>query len=152
MGIIFYHQKEDAFENGELRDSNNDPELILTTGENERIKSKAIYFVRLIPNGEACNTAGSGNEIIYGEINPETMSCLERLLNDVFLPQITHLKEEEGWEKCDEEHRTEYKSVMNRFVKELDEAMKSLQGVVYLKNPDPKWDLHKIQESDHTAL
>jgi len=149
--IIVYFQKEDVITNGEVRDSENEPELILTTGEDMRIKNKAVYFVRLIPNGVSVTGVPGGNEIIFGEINKDTMFCLENILNNCFYKHIDKLQEDD-WDKCDDEQIKEYKHTMTRFTKELEEAMKSLQGVIYLSKPKPDWNLHKIQETDTNAL
>lgn len=46
--LIFYYQKKDITDpTGELVDSQEPPQLFMTTGDTERIKGKAVYFLKM---------------------------------------------------------------------------------------------------------
>lgn len=47
------------------------------------------------------------------------------------------------WGKCDKDQLKEFEQSLERFSKELVEAMKSLTSGIELKRPDAKYDLNR---------
>jgi len=140
--ILFYFQRPDIVtESGELVDSEAEPRLFVTLGDSERLKSKAVYFVR--------NTAGSkgvslsvanDTDVLFGEIGPSPLQTLDTMLTELFSPMVSDLSGTD-WGHCEDDQRKEFLAGMEKFVSELSEAMHSLSGGVELKKPDRRFEV-----------
>ena len=70
--IIVCYQIQDTNNNDDIKDTSAEPTLFFTYGESEKLKEKAIWFVRMLPdNRKSVNlNETSDNEVIWGEITP----------------------------------------------------------------------------------
>jgi dynein heavy chain len=136
--VLFYMQRPDMRGTyDELIDSHEDPRLLITFGDTERIKSKAAFFYRTSPDGRGVNVQNaSDNEVIYGEIGAQPIMSLENVITSAYVPMVNSIDEGE-WGECEPEQRQEFVGVVNKFAAELTEAMMSLTGGVELRKPDP---------------
>lgn len=51
---------------------NNEDEIILNMGEEDRLCKKACYFFRNLPEGKAVNfEMGNDDEVLFGEVSPD---------------------------------------------------------------------------------
>ena len=126
--ILIYHQVQDQISNDEIKEANADPMLFITQGDTERIKEKAIYFIRNLPeNKKTINlTETNDNEILFGEISSNVLMQLNNMMELVYFPMIERL-EPRDWEKCEEESRLEFVGLSKKFSQEVFESIKSIQ-------------------------
>ena len=103
--IFFFYQRPDTYnEHNELVDAHKDCKLTITTGENERIKSFAVYFLRNVPQDRAIKTdVFSDHELLFGEVTPNPLESLSTTLATVFQPIAA--RQEANWGQCDEEQK-----------------------------------------------
>ena len=126
--ILIYHQVQDQISNDEIKEANADPMLFITQGDTERIKEKAVYFIRNLPeNKKTINlTEANDNEIVYGELSSNVLMQLNNMMELVYFPMIERLEQKE-WEKCEEESRFDFVSLSKKFSQEVFESIKSIQ-------------------------
>eukprot|EP00971_Amphidinium_carterae_P040535 795589-Amphidinium_carterae.1 len=88
--LFFYYQKPDVpNEMGEFVDARGDPKIMITTGEHEdmRIKSRAVYFLRNVPDQKAVKPEMScDHDLLFGEMAAKPLESLNTGLHDVFRP------------------------------------------------------------------
>jgi hypothetical protein len=85
----------------ELVDSGEEPRLIMTFGDTDRIKKKGAYFLRLTPEGKGINPQlGNELDMIFGEIGSKPIMTLENALTTTYLPIVNEITD---WGECDEE-------------------------------------------------
>ncbi|CAL1160605.1 unnamed protein product [Cladocopium goreaui] len=79
--IFFFYQRPDILnEHNEPVDAHKDCKLTITTGENERIKSFAVYFLRNVPQDRAIKTdVFSDQELLFGEVTANPLESLSTL-------------------------------------------------------------------------
>ena len=68
--------------------------MFLTFGDTEKIKDKAVWFMRFLPeNKKQVNTAeGSNEEVLFGEITPNPVKILNHMIEFVYDPMLTSEK------------------------------------------------------------
>ncbi|CAE8591739.1 unnamed protein product, partial [Polarella glacialis] len=150
--VFIYHQRPDVpNDQGELVDAKGDPKLMITTGEHEdvRIKSKAVYFLRNVPDSKAVKAEfACDNELLFGEMAASPLESLNTGLLDVFRPIVCQASSID-WASCDSEQSIEFKSCFDKFSTELSEGIKSLSGGIDLPSPEPTdVDLRTLSYSD----
>ena len=61
-------------------------------GEEEKLKDKAIYFVRTTPPGKpiAAGTA-SDESVLFGQVSEHSIKTLETLVNAIYAPMVNKL-------------------------------------------------------------
>jgi len=75
-----------------MKDVGSDPTLFITNGDQEKLKEKAVYFVKNFPitkdavkhkvnMAESCD-----NEIIFGEISPKCLIQLDKMIQYTYSP------------------------------------------------------------------
>ena len=87
--IFFYQIPEMATENGEFITTGSKPKLFLTTGEKERCRGKAYYFVRTGNGSKPIDPKNLDQEIAYGEISSRVLDSFYGVLKGVFTPSVT---------------------------------------------------------------
>lgn len=79
---------------------NNEDEIILNMGEEDRLCKKACYFFRNLPDGKAVNfEVACDDEVLFGEISPDMIQQLNCLMNNVYDRMIGTAKQE-SWGQC----------------------------------------------------
>ena len=64
---------------------NNEDEIILNMGEEDRLCKKACYFYRNLPEGKCVNfEVANDDEVLFGEISPDMIHQLDSLMNNVY--------------------------------------------------------------------
>ena len=100
--IFLFDQKADVInESGEAIDGHGESKVLVTVGEQERLKGRAVYFMRTIAEGKTVKMEnGSDTELLYGEIAANPLESLETSLGSIFLP---FLKKSSDWGQCDKD-------------------------------------------------
>lgn len=126
--ILVYYQVQDLISNDEVKDANAEPSLFITQGDTERLKEKAVYFIRnLHENKKNVNLQESNdNEIVTGELHSNVLLQLNNMMELVYFPMIERM-EPKDWEKCEEEARNEFIALSKKFNQEVNESIKSIQ-------------------------
>jgi len=158
--IFVYYQKPDVpNEMGDLVDAKGDPKFMITTGEHEdmRIKGRAVYFVRNVPDQKAVKVdIASDGELLFGEMAASPLESLDTGLMGVFKPLICRSNCVD-WAACDQEQAVEFKASLERFTMEISEGIKSLNSGIILPSPETTdIDLRSMSSQDvakeHPAL
>ena len=97
----------------------------MTTGEQEGLTEKAIYFLRLTDPGKAVNMGDTDGDVLFGEIHPNILEQLNLMMTYSFQPLIEKL-DQKYWGECDQEIKSEFIQMTNNFSKELDENLNSM--------------------------
>lgn len=63
----------------------------MTTGEQEGLTEKAIYFLRLTDPGKAVNMGDTDGDVLFGEIHPNILEQLNLMMTYSFQPLIEKL-------------------------------------------------------------
>jgi dynein heavy chain len=79
------------------------PELLLTYGDTDKLKDKAVWFLRIsspAENKKRYNFLedGNDNEIIWGETNPNTILQLSCVMDRVYVSAMVELSSEKDTE------------------------------------------------------
>lgn len=126
--------------------------LYINFGETSKIRHKGIYFYRSVPEGKPVNTQISNdNEVMYGEIGSNPISCLDTIVTSVFVPMINSM-EEPDWGECDKEQRLELVTGLSKFSNELSEAIKSMSGGVRLRSPEKEYEVDNVADKIEEAV
>ena len=113
-------------------------ELFLTTGDVDRQKGKAVYFLRA--NEAAPVTQAVEQEVAYGVVAPSAIETLQANMSELFLPLVTQTGS--GWQRnLSEEASGEFFGSLSKFQATLDEAVNSLQGGFTLRKPEKMFDI-----------
>eukprot|EP00434_Breviolum_minutum_P028359 symbB.v1.2.025090.t1/scaffold2313.1/size127079/11 len=120
--IFFFYQRPD------ILNEHNEPDckLTITTGENERIKSFAVYFLR---NADVF----SDQELLFGEVTANPLESLSTTLASVFQPISS--RQEITWGQCDGEQKGDFLASFEK--SELSESISALSGGIVLKKDLP---------------
>ena len=133
---MFEHQSNQV---GDWIPSSNEPKLFFTDGDVEKVRTKALYFIRntgpddkpVNPN-ETCDST-----LICGQFSANPLRDLEAALSVVYEPNFTT---RENWGKAEKNHLKDFMAGLNKFVSDMQENLKSLVGGLQLKKPDVKLD------------
>lgn len=149
--IFIYYQRPDIpNEFGEPIDTKGDPKLMITTGEHEdmRIKSRAVYFLRNVPDQKAVKVeVGCDHELLFGEMSGNPLQSLNTGMQDVFGKLIQGASSVD-WASCDREQTHEFRIGFEKFTKALYEGIKSLTSGIELASPEPRDNIKDIQAAD----
>eukprot|EP00397_Hematodinium_sp_SG-2012_P000031 GEMP01000031.1.p1 GENE.GEMP01000031.1~~GEMP01000031.1.p1 ORF type:complete len:4639 (+),score=1050.01 GEMP01000031.1:391-14307(+) len=132
--LFFYFQKPDVVnDHGEYIDGPGDAKIMLTSGEQERLKGRGCYFLRnLAPEKAVKVDMASDNDLLFGEIAAQPLESLDTALSGVFMPLVhSNFNKDPGL--CDAEQRTEFQVGFEKFTLELADAIKSLSGGIELR-------------------
>jgi dynein heavy chain len=150
--IFIFDQKTDVInEVGEPVDGPGEAKLIVTPGEQERLKGRAVYFLRTLPNEKAVKLdVSSDQELMFGEIAANPLASLDTSLGSVFMPYLQRSFGE--WGQCDTEQKQEFLVGFERFSGELSEAIKSLSGGIELRALENKYDVDPRTMAAHDIV
>lgn len=152
--LFFFYQKPDVInDKGEYVDGPGDPKLLVTTGEHERIKSRAVYFLRNVPPERAVKADVSvDGELLFGEVAGCPLESLNTALMDVFFPLICQPTAATDWGHCDEEQKGDFKTGFEKFTIELSQGIQSLTGSIELKKLNKDFGIDSTSTSYHDIV
>ena len=78
------------------------------------------------------------NEVLFGEISEHTVITLNTLLNNVYKPLIDRL-DPADWGVCEADQKREFMQTFDKFAKEVQEALRSLQNNIILDPYPSNW-------------
>lgn len=122
---MVYYQTPDT---GSENDHNViDPQLFLTYGDTERIKDKAVWFLRNLPeNKKKININETNNEeVLFGEVTPNPVRVLSYMIEYIYDPLING--EKHDWGLTDSDSKKEFVIQTEKFKKEVHEALKLME-------------------------
>jgi dynein heavy chain len=148
--LLFFYQKPDVVNDaGELIDSPGEAKLLITNGEQERIKRRAAYFLRTAPEGKAIRSdVTTDNDLIFGEVAANPLESMGTCLGDVMVQLMRkNFEEKDVWNKCEVEQRREFMAGLEKFTTELADGIRSLVGGVQLRKWAPQFEVDPRTQS-----
>ena len=95
--------------------------------------------MRCTPPGKPINSQGQNdNEVLFGEISEHTVITLNTMVNNVYKPLIDKL-EPADWGVCENDQQREFLHTFDKFAKEVQEALRSLQSNIVLEPYPSQW-------------
>merc|ERR1711976_235051 len=125
--LIFYFQSNEDMNSDDNRETLRDLNFPLTTGEDEGLNNKGIYFLRTTPDGKNVNLNDLNGDVLFGEIVPNSLNQLNMMMSCVFQPLIEKL-DNDYWCDCDEDQKKEFLQLNYNFTNDLDESINSLSN------------------------
>ncbi|KAF4730369.1 hypothetical protein FOZ62_003743, partial [Perkinsus olseni] len=110
--------------------------IVVTYGEDDRLKGKAVSFVRsgLAPGKSVKLEVACGEDLLVGEASGNPLESLDTAFTGILLPLInTTMSEDEAWGQCDGEQKSEFTTSIHKISGGLTEALKSLTGGIELR-------------------
>jgi dynein heavy chain len=107
-----YYQVIDI-QGDELKEVGAEPSLFITKGDEERLKDKAVYFVKnfpitMEPRDMTINVnEANDDQIIFGEIAPKCLVQLDKMMTTTYHPMF-HSLTKDDWNLCEEEIKEEF--------------------------------------------
>ncbi|KAL4479549.1 hypothetical protein ABPG72_018535, partial [Tetrahymena utriculariae] len=146
--IFAYYQVKEHSQSEDVKDiCNQDPVLFLTTGEIEKIQDKAVWFLNIQNPADHLKKSKQkqdvyDNDIIFGEITPNTVPLLNALMENLYSRLIDHIISENisFWGAAEEEQIKEFQQHSNKFSSEVREVI----NLVNPTNSQIKLDLEAI--------
>ena len=133
--IFIYYQPQESTD-GVADQKDHHYDLFITDGESEKLKEKAVYFYRNVPEGRSINLSEVlDQDVIFGEISPNTIVQIEGVMSNIYDPLIDH-NSTEDWGKCEGEQRQEFLQITKKFTNDLVQTMKSLSNGLSITNFD----------------
>ena len=91
-----------------------------------------MYFLRTTPQGKPINPAKTDNdEVLFGEISDHAVPALNTLINSIYKPLVEKMSTED-WKVCEAEHKKEFLQQFEKFSKDIQEALMSLETNITL--------------------
>lgn len=104
-----------------------------------KLRGKGVYFIRCTPPGKKISPSGTNDsEVLFGEISENTVTTLNTLINNIYKPMIDKL-DASDWGVCESDQKKEFLTTFDKFAKELQEALKSLNSNVVLEPYPSQW-------------
>jgi len=88
-----------------------EPTLFFTSGENEKLLDKAVFFSKFLPDGQKrrVNLAEANDgEVLFGEISKNCLLQLNNVMELTYQPMIERLEDKKYWGECDPEYIEEF--------------------------------------------
>lgn len=109
---------------------------------------KGCYFLRCLPPGTAVNEKNHNDgEVLFGEVNENSVGTLNTLINNIYKPLVDKLPVDD-WGVCETDQKREFAVVFDKFAKELQEALRSLSSNITLEKYPTK---HEEQVRNFTG-
>ena len=142
--LLFFYQTRDTYtDDGEFIEAPDSApaQLFLTTGEFDRQKAPAVFFVRTTKPGVEVADATCHENISYGVLPALAIEGLQAMLTQLYLPIVT--QESTSWKAGVgvEDSTAEFFASYSKFNETLAEAVSSLQGGFTLRRPDNLFDI-----------
>ena len=138
--LLFYRRARDVYtEDDDAAEPDGPAELFMTTGEVERQRGRAVYFLR-VKEGAAVTKEGVETELSYGVVGASALSTLQASLSELYLPLLQ--KVSTGWQRgLGDDSAADFFAAFGKFNDTLGDAVESLQGGFTLKKPDRMFDV-----------
>ena len=142
--LLFFYQARDTITvDGETIEAPDSapPQLFLTTGEFDRQKAPAVFFVRTTKPGIEVQDAKCNEDISFGVLPTMAIEGLQAMLKQLYLPIVT--QDSASWKPGVgvDDTTAEFFASYNKFTETLAEAVSSLQGGFTLRRPDNLFDI-----------
>lgn len=150
--IFIFDQKTDVINDvGEPVDGPGDTKIIVTAGEQERLKGRAVFFLRTLPADKAIKVdIPTDNDLLFGEMSGNPLESLNTSLGSVFLPFLK--RSGTDWGLCDVDQKKQFLDGFDKFSGELGEAISSLSGGIELKSIDPQYEIDPRTAASHDIV
>ena len=109
-------------ERGEKIETSQEYTLFVNEAKNLELRNKALYFIRMIPEGKECT---SENDIYMGELTEDAIVCMNKIVFNYLHENIGNLDEQE-WGDIEDEHKKEFLKALENFAKDMNETVNSL--------------------------
>lgn len=123
-------------------------QLVLTTGESDRIAGKVVLVVKL--SDQELTTSNIETEVLVGVMQGSPIKTLLATLQHVYMPSLQQRTSDWG-AKLPAESSDEFLGSVSKFVEMLGEAVSSLESGLELAKPDPKYDVENKQPAFNRA-
>lgn len=131
-----------ALQEGESLPGTGDPVLFTSLGGDERIRSKALYFLRATgAKGVPDFDGRDGAELLSGELTPDVLASLQAQMLEVYQPAFLRREDAAEWGKAEAPQVGAFKASLQAFTEEMHETMESLDERVQLQFPNEGLDL-----------
>lgn len=96
--IFIYYQVHEQTQNDDIKDNgSSEPTLFITYGDKERLKDKAVFFIRNLPIEAKVKKIinlepGCDDTVLFGEITANTIPYLNHMMEYMYSPFIENLK------------------------------------------------------------
>ena len=138
--FVYYQPPQKANDQGEVVSVGTQCEFFVTGGDDMRLTHKGVYFLRTLQPGQPIKeSVGYDQEVLFGELSPESVSTLNTLMNSIYKPLVDKLSSAD-WGVCQNDQRHDFNIVFDKFSRELQEASKSLTNKINLDKYDSKWE------------
>lgn len=158
--MCFYQPLDRQTESGEWIAGDGAAQLFLTFGDREKLRGKAVYFIRNLTDpskgvdlDKVCTHCvgprsadikqASDSSVLVGEVTSDPLRLLESQVSGVYKPSFENRTD---WGKADDDQSHEFKSEVSKFVDGLADTLRSLGGGIELAKPDSKYDLEAISQ------
>jgi len=102
-------------------------------------RGKLCYFLKNTKDDAAVDTSKAvDNTVVFGEIKGDALQALVAMFSGVFQPLLKNCPNPFG--KANKSQEDEFKQDMDKFVKDLRDAVKHLSSGVELRMPDKAYD------------
>lgn len=119
-----------------------DPQLFASLGGDERLRSKALYFLRATGSkGVPDFDNRDGVDLLSGELTPDVLGSLQAQMQEVYQPVFMKREDAAEWGKAEAPQVSSFKTSLQAFTEEMHETMESLDERVQLQLPDEGVDL-----------
>ena len=137
--IFVFDQRADVINDlGEPVDGPGDTKILVTTGEQERLKGRAVFFLRTVAADKAIKVdVTSDGDLLFGEMSGNPLESLDTSLGSLYLPFLKRTGND--WGQCDDDQRKQFIDGFDKFAGELSEAISSLSGGITLTSMDPQY-------------
>lgn len=145
--ILVYYQVIDI-QGDELKEVGAEPTLFVTNGDQEKLKDKAVYFVKNFPITQEPEEMkinvqeGNDHEIIFGEIAPKCLVQLDRMMSTTYSTMFENMTTED-WAQCETEIREEFLAFVGKFTSEVTDSIQSMA---------PGQELFQLDADEHAKL
>jgi dynein heavy chain len=147
--FIYYQKPYKVTDQGEVEEVRGSrEEFLFSDGEQEKLLGKGVYFLRTTPAGKGINPAKTDDaEVMFGEVSDKAVPALNTLINSIYKPLVDKMKDED-WKVCEAEHKKEFVQTFDKFSKDIQEALKSLETNITL---DPYPEKHREEAKNVVA-
>ena len=117
--------------------------VTLTLGDGEKLRSKAVFFVRPSDKPVDADKGGDGG-LLTGELAKDALGSLGTHLSEAY---AKHFAERTEWGRAEAETRDELRTELGRVAASIVETQRSFGGGLELQQPDPGVDLDEALRS-----
>lgn len=152
--FVYFQPPQKTNEQGEVVPNGTECEFFVTDGDNIRLTHKGVYFLRTLPPGQPIKeSVNHDQEVLFGEVSPESVSTLNTLMNSIYKPLVDKLSPQD-WGVCQADQKHDFGVVFEKFSRELQEASRSLTNKINLERYDSKWenDVKNIHTTTNTKI